>query len=151
MPRRFGRPTPPVVLAAVVLGLAGCGGGPGTLSTGGYESQGVEALKPLLSALGSLKIDPASTSGWKAVERAAREASRSFERIRSPSSLGALNSKLSDSLDAMGKAAGQVGADISKQDTAAASADAARYKAALRSYGDVINELGKRGVKFSGT
>ena len=63
--------------------------------------------------------------------RRGRERRRSLKRIRSPSSLGALNSKLSDSLDAMGKAAGKVGADISKHGPAAASADAARYKAAL--------------------
>jgi HPt (histidine-containing phosphotransfer) domain-containing protein len=70
---------------------------------------------------------------------------RSFEQIRPPSSIESLNSKLSGSLDAMGKAVRKLVADISRQDATAASADAAG------DYGDVIIELDKRGVKFSGT
>ena len=140
---------PAVVLAVGALGIAGCGGS-GTLSTSQYESKGVVALKPLLSALNSLKTNPTSAGGWAAVQSASRSASSTFSKLKVPSGISGLNSQLAVSLGDMGRAAGKLGGDISKRDVAAARADLGSYGSALQRYGSVINQLGAKGVKFVG-
>jgi hypothetical protein len=137
-------------LVVAAIGIAGCGGGSSTLSTSQYESRGVGALKPLLSALNSLKASPTDPNGWAGVQSASRAAGAKFAKLKAPSSISSLNSRLAASLGDMGTAAGRLSGDISKHNAAAARVDLGSYSSALQRYGGVINQLEAKGVKFIG-
>jgi hypothetical protein len=135
------------LLTATAVAIAGCGGS-STLSTSQYESQGVNALNPLLSALTSLKSNPTNPASWTKLQTAAQSASNAFSKLKPPSSLASLNSQVASSLGAMGTAAGKLGTDISKHSVTSARTDLNGYQAALQRYAGAITQLSSKGVKF---